>query len=94
MHELSPKAGELADEMAAGLNLLRHVLDSIEEVESGPERAAISREMQGTCERFSQAAARARRAAVRFMRDEGLTLDEIASAIGVSRPRVSEMLRP
>lgn len=94
MHKLSAKAAELADALAASDDLLRHVLASIVEVESGAEREALSKEVQSGCERFSQAGARARRDAIRFMRDaETMTLDDIAAAIGTSRPRVSGLLR-
>jgi DNA-binding transcriptional regulator YiaG len=95
MYTLSPQAAALADELAAAFDLLRHAIASIEDVETGVERAALSKEVQGACERFSQAGARSRRAAIKFMRDdESMTQDQIADAIGVSRPRVSEMLRP
>ena len=94
MYELSPKAGELADAAAKALLILHHVVEAIPEIEDGQERAAIGREIQASCERYSQAGARARRDAVRFMRDEeGMTQDQIAAAIGISRPRVSELLR-
>jgi predicted XRE-type DNA-binding protein len=93
MYELSPEAAELIDELAASDDILRRVAASIEQLESGQEREAISKSLQDSSQAFSQAGASARRAAIRYMRDQGLTLDEIAAAIDVSRPRVSDMLR-
>lgn len=91
----SPKTAEFIQDLSGSFNLIRNALAHLGEVEPAQERAALGREIQATCELLSQAGARARRDAVRAMRDdEGLTQDQIASAIGVSRPRVSEMLKP
>ena len=94
MYELSPEAAELVDALAASDDILRHVAASIDQLGSGQEREAISKSLQDSSQAFSQAGASARRAAIRYMRDDAkMTLDEIAAAIDVSRPRVSEMLR-
>ena len=94
MHTLSPKAEEFAAAIGQAFYILNHVVKSIKDIEDGQERAAVSREIQASCELFSQAGARARRDAVRSMRDdEGMNQDQIAAAIGISRPRVSDLLR-
>ncbi len=94
MYELSPEAAELVDALASSDDILRRVATSIEQLESGQEREAISKSLQDSSQGFSQAGASARRAAIRYMRDDAkMSLDEIAAAIDVSRPRVSEMLR-
>ena len=74
--------------------ILSHVMTSITDIEDGQERAALARQIQASCERYAQAGARARRDAVRSMRDdEDMTQDQIAAAMGISRPRVSDLLR-
>lgn len=57
------------------------------------EQQRIFSDIATAARRTSENASRDRRNAIRAMRESGMTLDEIATAARVTRPRISELLR-
>ena len=63
------------------------------EVVTAEERPLIVELLTANLERLTTAGARFRRAEAKALREEGLTLDEIAALFGVTRPRVVALLK-
>lgn len=58
------------------------------------ERPLIVEQLSANLERLSSAGSRLRRAQAKALHDEGMTMEQIASFFGVTRQRVSALLRP
>lgn len=58
------------------------------------ERPVIVEQLSANLERLSSAGSRLRRAQAKALHDEGMTMEQIASFFGVTRQRVSALLRP
>ena len=63
------------------------------EIVTAEERPLIVELLSANQERLATAGARFRRAEAKALRGEGLTLDEIATLFGVTRPRVVALLK-
>ena len=66
---------------------------SYREIESGVERPLIVELTRDNLARLVEAGSRLRRAEARALHAEGMTMEQIAELFGVSRQRVSALLR-
>ena len=58
------------------------------------ERPLIVEQLSANLERLSSSGSRLRRAHAKALHDEGMTMEQVASFFGVTRQRVSALLRP
>jgi hypothetical protein len=58
------------------------------------ERPLIAEMLTDTIQRFEAAGTRFRRAKARALHDEGMTMEQIADLFGLTRQRISALLRP
>jgi hypothetical protein len=79
------RAERIREQRAAGL--------SYQEIESGGERPLIVELTRDNLAALVEAGSRLRRAEARALRAEGMTMEQIAELFGVTRQRVSALLR-
>jgi DNA-directed RNA polymerase specialized sigma24 family protein len=94
---------EAFDGAVAGAETIRQRVDWLEEqrhsgattagLVRGGERLVLLEATNATLEALLTAGTRLRRIATQLMYADGLTMDEIARAMGVTRQRVSKLLR-
>jgi hypothetical protein len=82
---LSVRAARMRDERIRGAQW-RDIVDS-------EERPLIAEILTETIVRFESAGTRFRRAKAAVLHEEGMTMDQIAALFGVSRQRISALLR-
>jgi hypothetical protein len=102
MEALEEVREAIAANIEAGEQILRKIdeLDSLRRAGRGwaeivplEERPLVVELLAANFGRLSTAGARLRRAQAKALHDEGMTMEEIARAFGVTRQRVSALLR-
>ncbi len=78
---------------ARQLRTARERQKSWRDITAAEERPLIIEMLRGNQARLSSAGSQLRRAQARALREEGLTMDQIAFLFGVTRPRVIALLR-
>ena len=76
---------ELADRRAAGA--------SWTEITMSEERPLIVEQLSANLDRLSTAGSRLRRAQAKALHDEGMTMEQVARFFGVTRQRISALLK-
>ena len=92
----SAKVTEAADRMAARAEHIRSCRDrgaSYRDIVTGEQRPLIAEILTGTIHQFETAGTRFRQAEARALHDEGLTMEQIAELFGLTRQRISALLR-
>lgn len=87
------RAVDMLTARAARLRAARTGGASWRDVIESEERPLIAEMLTQTISRFESAGTRFRQAKARALHDEGMTMDEIADLFGVSRQRISALLR-
>jgi hypothetical protein len=87
-------AVEMLTARAARMRELRRQGAQWREIVDAEERPLIAEMLTDTIQRFEAAGTRFRRAKARALHDEGMTMEQIADLFGLTRQRISALLRP
>lgn len=87
------RAVDMLTARAADMTRARRQGASWREVVEGEERPLIAEMLTDTIQRFEAAGTRFRRAKARTLYDEGMTMEQIAEMFGLTRQRISVLLR-
>lgn len=87
------RAIEVIRERADGLRQRRAAGETWAEIVPTEERPLVVEVLSANLNRLAEAGSRFRRAEARALHREGMTMDRIAALFGVSRQRVSALLR-
>ena len=87
------RAVELLTARAERMRVARRQGATWRDIVDGEERPLIAEMLTSTISGFESAGTRFRKAKARALHDEGMTMEQIAALFGVTRQRVSVLLR-
>ena len=87
------RAVDLLTARAARMRAARGAGTTWRDIVDGEERPLIAEMLTATISGFESAGTRFRQAKARALHDEGMTMEQIAALFGVTRQRVSVLLR-
>jgi hypothetical protein len=87
------KAVTMLTARAAGMRASRQQGVSWRQIVEAEERPLIAEMLTATIQEFEATGTRFRQAKARVLHDEGMTMEQIAALFGVSRQRISVLLR-
>jgi hypothetical protein len=90
---INVEVGKLVLERAEGLVAEHDAGRSWSEIVPLEDKPLIVELLSANLERLSSAGSRLRRAQARALHDEGMTMEQIAACFGVTRQRVSALLK-
>ncbi len=88
------EAAEMLTSRAGRMRALRRQGAPWRDIVDAEERPLIAEMLTDTIQRFEAAGTRFRRAKARALHDEGMTMEQIADLFGLTRQRISVLLRP
>lgn len=88
------EAVEMLTARAGRMRAMRRQGAPWRDIVDAEERPLIAEMLTDTIQRFEAAGTRFRRAKARALHDEGMTMEQIGDLFGLTRQRISALLRP